>query len=73
VNKTTVYLPDALKHALRRAATQSGRSEAELIREGVTIVTQRTERPRPRGALFASGLPSIARRVDEELAGFGED
>ena len=72
MNKTTVYLPDELKHALRRAATQSGRSEADLIREGVTIVTQRAERPRPRGALFTSGLASIARRVDEELDGLGE-
>jgi plasmid stability protein len=73
MNKTTVYLPDDLKQALQRTAATSGRSEAELIREGVALVTQRAERPRPRGALFASGLPSIARRVDDELDGFGED
>jgi predicted transcriptional regulator len=73
MEKTTVYLPEELKHALERTAAVSGRSEAELIREGVALVTRRAERPRPRGALFASGLAPIARRVDDELDGFGED
>jgi hypothetical protein len=73
MEKTTVYLPDELKRALERTALVSGRSEAELIREGVALVTRSSERPRPRGALFASGLPPIARRVDDELDGFGEN
>ena len=34
MEKTTVYLPDELKRALRRAARSTGRSEADLIREG---------------------------------------
>ncbi|MGA2471317.1 MAG: ribbon-helix-helix protein, CopG family [Solirubrobacteraceae bacterium] len=72
VNKTTVYLPDELKLALKRAAAASGRSEAQVIREAIELVTSRAERPRPRGALFASGKPSIAENVDEYLAGFGE-
>ena len=35
MEKTTVYLPTQLKRALERAARSEGRSEAELIREGV--------------------------------------
>ena len=40
MNKTTVYLPDDLKQALHRTAAASGRSEAELIREGVKIAVE---------------------------------
>ena len=38
MEKTTVYLPDELKRALRRAAHSTGRSEADLIREGIGLV-----------------------------------
>ena len=45
--------------------------KAEIIRGAIE---QLLERPRPRGALFASGNPWDAERVDELLAetGFGE-
>jgi Ribbon-helix-helix protein, copG family len=33
MQKTTVYVPDELKHALAQAAAARGCSEAELIRE----------------------------------------
>jgi hypothetical protein len=33
--RTTIYLPDALKAELARAAAEEGRTEADLIREGV--------------------------------------
>jgi Arc/MetJ-type ribon-helix-helix transcriptional regulator len=69
--KTTVYLPDDVKEALTRLASSSGRSEAELIREAITDLTQRSRRPRPRGGLFASGVAPIAERDEEALAGFG--
>jgi hypothetical protein len=69
MNKTTIYLPDDLKAALERTAAESGRSKAELIREGIALVTA----PRPRGPLFSSGDPMFAHRVDELLVGFGED
>ena len=72
MRKTTVYLPDELKLALERAALASGRSEAELIREGVEYVASRAERPRPRLPLFDSGDPTLAERVDELLDGYGE-
>jgi Ribbon-helix-helix protein, copG family len=71
--KTTVYLPDDLKSALERAAILSRRSEADLIREGVRRVTSEYSAPEPRLPLFESGDPSLSDRVDELLAGFGEE
>ncbi len=67
--KTTVYLPDDLHVAIKRAAAQRGISEAEVIRDSLrTTVT--VERPRPRGGLFASDEVT-SDRVDELLADFG--
>lgn len=72
MEKTTVYLPDDLKRALRRAARSSGRSEADLIREGIGIVTGTHRVAEARLPLFESGMPDLAERVDEHLLGFGE-
>lgn len=72
MRRTTVYLPDDLKIALEHAAVTSGRSEAELIREGVEYVASRFDDPRPRLPLFDSGDPTLAERADELLDGFGE-
>lgn len=72
MRRTTVYLPDELKAQLERAAAATGRSEAELIREGVAHVAARGTRPRPRLPLFDSGEPTLAERTDELLEGFGE-
>ena len=71
VHRTTVYLPETLKDALARAAREEGRTEAELIREGVERLL-RARHAEPRLPLFASGVPDIAERADELLAGFGE-
>jgi hypothetical protein len=74
MKKTTVYLPDDLSRSLKRASEASGQSEAELIREGIASVIEQKLTPRPRGPLFSSGDPTLAKRVDEILAeGFGED
>jgi hypothetical protein len=70
VDKTTIYLPDDLREAVKHAARQRGVSEAEIIRESIRTAIG-VRRPRPRGGVFASGAP-IARRADEYLAGFGE-
>jgi hypothetical protein len=72
MEKTTVYLTDDLKAALRRAARSTGRSEAELIREGIGLVTGTHRVAEPRLPLFESGKPDLAERVDELLYGFGE-
>jgi hypothetical protein len=70
VDKTTVYLPDDLKAAVKHAARQRGVSEAEVIRESIRESIGGA-RPRPRGALYAGTTP-IARRDEKFLNGFGE-
>ncbi|MPY83850.1 MAG: ribbon-helix-helix protein, CopG family [Actinophytocola sp.] len=70
MEKTTVYLPDDLKAAVKRASQQRGVSEAEIIRESIRSAVG-GERPRPKGALY-SGTEPIARRAEELLTGFGE-
>jgi hypothetical protein len=71
MTKTTVYLPDDLKKALKRAARERGRSEADLLREAVTRLTAEAEAPIPTLPLFrGTGLP-IADDVDRALEGFG--
>lgn len=70
--RTTVYLPEELKDELARAASRSGRSEAELIREGVRSVVEAQRTVRPRIPLFTSSDSTIAEHAEEYLAGFGE-
>ena len=70
MEKTTLYLPDDLKAAVKRAAARQRISEAEVIRQSIRQVVGAV-RPRPCGGLFSSGHP-IARRTDELLSGFGE-
>lgn len=72
MEKTTVYLPDELKKALRRAARASGRSEADLIREGIGTVVGTHRIAEPRLPLFESGQADLAEQVDEHLTGFGD-
>jgi len=72
MEKTTVYLTTDQKRALERAARAEGRSEAELIREGIDAVTTRHRVVEPTVPLFESGVPDLAERVDEMLEGFGE-
>jgi hypothetical protein len=72
MERTTVYLPEELKAELKRAAAESGRSEADLIREGIRLAVTRHIPPAPRSGIFASGDPCLSERVDELLGeGFG--
>jgi len=75
MRRTTVYLHDAQAARLKRVAARCGRSEADLIREGVDRILQEmsVERPRPR-LLLDSGDPTWADRTDEILSeGFGTE
>lgn len=76
MRKTTIYLPDELKAGLESAAAAAGRSEAELIREAVGELVERSQPPRPGLPLFSSGDSGLAERVaeqpEQEFAGFGE-
>ena len=71
MQKTTVYLPDDLKVALARTAADTGRSEADLIREGVRMAVAQ-HAPSPTIPIFVSDDPHFAEHVDDHLAGFGE-
>lgn len=74
MKRTTVYLPEELKAALERVARAEGRSEADLIREGVGWVVRERDAPRPRIPLFSSGNPMLQpENLDEAMKGFGED
>jgi Arc/MetJ-type ribon-helix-helix transcriptional regulator len=69
--KTTVYVPDELKRGLARLARESGRSEAELIRDAISRLVESERNPRPTLPLFRSDDPTLARRAEELLADFG--
>jgi hypothetical protein len=72
MQKTTVYLPEALKRRLARAADRRGEPEAQLIRTAIERLLDDEARPRPTLPLFRSADPTLAEHVDEALAGFGE-
>lgn len=73
VRRTTIYLPEDLKAALERTAAGRGTSEAEVVRSALAAATSEQAHPTPRLPLFDSGDPTLADRVDDELAaGFGE-
>lgn len=73
MEKTTVYLSTDQKRALARAARAEGRSEAELIREGIDSITARHRTGEPTLPLFDSNQPDLATHADELMRGFGED
>ena len=74
MKRTTVYLDEGDKEKLTALAAAQGKSEAELIREGVRILISRGERPRPRTGYGQSTDRRSARDTDKLLTetGFGE-
>jgi hypothetical protein len=72
MERTTVYLTATQRLALKETARRRRVSEAELIREGIDVVTAGDPAPRPRIPLFESRDPMLAERVDDALRGFGE-
>jgi hypothetical protein len=72
MRKTTLYLPERLRQALKRAAEATGSSEAALIRSAIERATSEIAAPRPRLPLFQSqARADLAERVDEALRGAG--
>jgi plasmid stability protein len=72
-----VQLDDKLVRALKQCATETGRSVADLVREGVDLYLRSQKRPsrdeQVRRALaacgkFASGKKDISARHDDYLA-----
>jgi hypothetical protein len=75
--KTTLYLPDDLKHDVARAAKERGLSEAEFLRQAIQAAVAPVDVPEPEVGFLRSvggpGTSDLSLRVDEVLAeGFGE-
>lgn len=72
MNKTTVYLPDDLRDAVKQEAARRNIAEAEVIRDAIRTAVP-VSRPRPRGGFIKGDLGgSIADNMDEWMKGFGE-
>jgi hypothetical protein len=67
--KTSVYLEPRQAARLKEAAELAGRSEADLIREGIDLVLLRLPRPPRERAwpTFDSGDPHFAANAEELL------
>ena len=68
-----MYLPDDVKADLERTAEETGRSEAEIIREAVREAVSRRPPPAPTIGILVSADPHFAANVDQHLEGFGRD
>jgi len=68
--KTTVYLDEGLKADLSRASDLSGRSQADLVRDGIEQVVSQHLRGRPQMKALATGA-TVMDKVDELMGGFG--
>ena len=74
--KTTVYLPESLKHSVERIAALERRSEADVIRAALDEYARVRMRPRPIIPLIEGkgSPPDLAERDEEYLsAGIGQD
>ncbi|GLV48922.1 hypothetical protein TJA_20250 [Thermus sp. LT1-2-5] len=60
MEKTTLYLPRDLHQALKEASKQEGKSQAEIVREALTLYLAHRKRP---------ALRSLGVGEDEALTG----
>jgi len=69
MKKTTVYLTEEEAESLRQAATRTGHSRSDLIREGIRRVTRSDTKRRflSMGVGEGTGEP-VGRRAEEILA-----
>jgi Arc/MetJ-type ribon-helix-helix transcriptional regulator len=67
--KTTVYLPDELELRLDAESAATGVSKAELIRKGITLLLDSSDRPKRSQPLpvFRSGRASNADEMDDAI------
>ncbi|MFC9968876.1 CopG family transcriptional regulator [Nocardia ignorata] len=69
MNKTTVYLPEALEMRLDAEAAATGVSKAELIRRGIAMLLDTSDRPKQNAPLpvFRSGRSRTADEMDDDV------
>jgi len=65
MEKTTLYLPADLHHALKEHARRSGRAQAELVREALQTYLAGTAWPQP-GSIGAGSDSSLAGGESED-------
>ncbi|MGQ4598291.1 ribbon-helix-helix domain-containing protein [Nocardia sp. R6R-6] len=67
--KTTVYLPDELETRLDAEAAATGVSKAELIRRGIAMLLDASDRPKHDAPLpvFHSGRSRTAQEMNDEI------
>lgn len=66
MRRTTITIPDEVRHRLRRIAAERGVSMATIIREAIDEKADRYA-PRPRSlGVGASGVTDTARRTADE-------
>ena len=70
MQKTTLYLDDETRIALRQAARSQGRNQSELIRAAIAAYLQRYDRPTLTGiGAYSSGRGDIGERAEDLFAG----
>jgi Ribbon-helix-helix protein, copG family len=68
MNKTTIYLDDATRLSLRRAAQREGKTQAEILRDAVKRYEGATHEGLPPGAgEFHSGRRDVGGRAEALL------
>ena len=69
MTKTTVYLPDELEVRLDAEAAATGISKAELIRRGIAMLLDSSDRPKQAQPLpvFRSGRSRDADEMDHDI------
>jgi predicted transcriptional regulator len=70
MHKTTLYLEEEVRERIARVAKETGRSQADLIREALRSFFIRRKKPRSIG--LGKGGPDLSDRAEELLEGFGE-
>ena len=70
MHKTTLYLEDEVRERIARVAKETGRSQADVIRDALRLALM--PRGKPRSIGLGRGGPDLADRADELLEGFGE-
>jgi predicted transcriptional regulator len=70
MHKTTLYLEDEVRERIARVAKETGRSQAEVIRDALHAFLTRRKKPRSIG--LGKGGRDLSDRADDLLDGFGE-
>ena len=66
MQKTTLYLTEDIQRDLKDVARRTGRTEAELVREALTLYLGQQARPWPK-SIGSASVPGVDARDTEEF------